>query len=181
MGRLVRATHIVEKRIEPEGRAEGVDGTADDGSPETKQDVKQQGDTYLERVAKYVPAEVVAFFIFASAILKQSKEDLTLKGAKAEGLTIADLPLDKVGVAVFMLAWLCVPIYLWRQARAGDATFVNAAMSTAVFPIWCYAVDGVGVGTVFHVPYDGHLASIVLGAASLLSGLIAPMTKTTVA
>ncbi|MFO1168586.1 MAG: hypothetical protein U1E19_10810 [Rhodoblastus sp.] len=60
-----------------------------------------------------------------------------------------------------------MPIYLWRQARAGDATF-NAAMSTVVFLIWCYAVEGVGVGTVFHVPYDG-VASIV-GAASLLSG-----------
>jgi len=178
MGRLVRATEIVSREVKPDAVADGVDNPPAGEPPKIEDTVKEQGDTYLERVAKYVPAEIVAFFIFASSILKQSHADLLARNAKPEEFVMAGISLDKIGIAVFLLALVCVPIYLWRQAEPGDSPFLNAAMATALFPIWGYAVEGVGV--THWLPFDGHLASIVLGAASLLSGLVGPKTKKTV-
>ncbi|WP_294537052.1 hypothetical protein [uncultured Rhodoblastus sp.] len=88
--------------------------------------------------------------------------------------TMAGIEVASIGFVVFLLAWLFTPIYLWRLSRPGDAWGLNATMATLLFPVWAYAVEGVGA-TKF-VPYDGDLASIVLGAASLASGIVAPRT-----
>ena len=168
MGRLVEPTRIVRTAKQPDGRAEGVDAGPLAAEPaDAGQTVEKQGDAYLERIAKYIPAEVIAFFIFANSILKQSKTD--------HQTLMAGFTVEAIGMTIFVLAWICVPVYLWRLAEPGAARGVNAAMATLLFPVWCYAVEGVGVTHV--VPFDGHLASIVLGAASLLSGLVAPTAK----
>jgi hypothetical protein len=44
-------------------------------------------DNYLERIAKYVPAEVLAFFIFINAILEQAVKTGG-KGAAMAGLPV---------------------------------------------------------------------------------------------
>ncbi len=49
---------------------------------------------------------------------------------------------------------------------------LNAVVATAMFPIWAYAVEGVALTHV--VPFDGDFASILLGSASLASGLVKP-------
>lgn len=159
MGRLVRPTRIVVAH-QPTGGVESIVGT--DGAP-AETVVRNQGDTYLERVGKYVPAELVAFYIFANSILKQS---LQPPG------TMAGYSVTKIGVIVFFAAWLFTPIYLWRLRNPGDAVATNIFAASLLFPLWAYAVEG--VGPMQFVPFDGHLASIVLGAASLGSGLLAP-------
>ncbi|CAA2105405.1 hypothetical protein MBUL_03176 [Methylobacterium bullatum] len=158
MGRLVTPTRIVPAFRTDDG-TESVDGSA----PQNASPTKELGDTYLERVAKYVPAEVIAFFIFANSILKQS---LTDPG------TMAGYPVMSIALVVLFGAWLITPIYIWRIGSPGDAWILNACMATALFPFWAYVVDG--VGPTYFLPYDGHLASIVLGAVSLVSGLIKP-------
>lgn len=157
MGRLVRPSRIVAV-ARPGGGLEGM-VEADPAPPETH--VQEQGDTYLERVAKYVPAEVVAFYIFANPILMQSMPG-----------TMAGFSVARIGIVLFLGCWILTPIYLWRLGAPGDARLVNVAVATALFPVWAYAVQGVGPTQV--VPFDGHLASIVLGAATLVSGLLAP-------
>jgi hypothetical protein len=150
---------------EQKGGLEGAPG----GSPaQGAVTVKELGDTYLERVAKYVPAEIVAFYIFSNTILKQSLQ--------APG-TMAGYSVHSIGVIVFYLAWVFTPLYIWRVSKPEDAWKLNALMATLLFPIWAYAVEGVGPTTFF--PFDGHLAAIILGAGSLVSGLVAPGVEST--
>ena len=156
MGRLVQParTTVVQSR----GGLEGVEGPA--ATPAT---TRELGDTYLERVAKYVPAEIIAFFIFANSILKE---------ADKPGATMAGFSVVTIGMVVFLGAWLFTPIYLAQAARADDAWITNAVVATLLFPVWAYAVEG--VGPVHVIPFDGSFASIVVGAASLVSGLVKP-------
>ena len=157
MGRLVRP-----QQPPAAGQTGGLEGTlggdADDG--------KKQGDTYLERVAKYIPAELIAFYIFVNPILKQS---LPTPG------TMAGFSVASISIIIFFGCWILTPVYLWRLGEAGDARLTNTVVATLLFPVWAYAVEGVGP-TQF-IPFDGDLASIVLGAASVLSGLVVPQTK----
>ena len=69
MGRIVRSSVVSRGRpgLEAAAGAEDDEG-GQNGQGET--DTKD-GDGYLDRVAKYVPAEVVAFFIFVNSILAQ--------------------------------------------------------------------------------------------------------------
>lgn len=111
MGRLVTPTRIVATR-----HRNGLEGMAGGDVIAAAPAIVQNADIYLERVAKYVPAEVVAFFIFANAILKQAdKSDATMAG----------FSVANVGMVVFG-AWLFRPIYLSRMADADDVWITNA-------------------------------------------------------
>ena len=70
MGRLVRIPRRASSAIDPAiaGVLDGVPGMSGELPPYA---VIEQ-DTYLERIAKYVPAEVLAFSIFINAILEQA-------------------------------------------------------------------------------------------------------------
>ncbi len=74
----------------------------------------QQTDTddYATRMVKYIPAEVVAFYLAA--------DKLFVKGAQAVNANIADTfvagHLFYFSVAVFVIALVGTPIYLRQQA-----------------------------------------------------------------
>ena len=167
MSRLVQPT-----RIPADGTRDGLEGVEGATPPANPAPAKtasvKKGDTYLERVAKYVPAEVVAFFIFANLILKQADKPDAL---------MAGFSVVSVSMAVFVCAWLFVPVYIARIAGDDDAWVTNAVVATLLFPVWAYAVEG--VGPVHVVPFDGGFASIALGAASLASGVVKPRDRST--
>ncbi len=59
-----------------------------------------------------MPAEIVAFFIFANGIRKQAdKPDAVMAGFSVVG----------VATAVFIVAWLLTPLYLARVAKSDEA------------------------------------------------------------
>jgi hypothetical protein len=172
MGRLVKPPGIVSTRVvraevgEGEVRAEEADGRA-----EEKVVKEQAGDTYLERVAKYVPAEIIAFFLFANNLLKQTLAD----APQGQVAKMANFDVIKIGVVMFLIAWILTPIYLWRLREEGDAWKLNALLAFLLFPVWAYAIEAVGLHPI--IAFDGHLASILLGAATLVSGLVSPRPK----
>jgi hypothetical protein len=159
MGRLVRPARTIATNHDL-GGLEGISGG--DGQQD-QANIREPGDTYLERVAKYVPAEIIAFFIFANSILKQS---LQPPG------TMAGFSVISIAIIIFFAAWFFTPIYIWRVRQPGDAWILNAVIATLLFPVWAYAVEG--VGATYFFAFDGHLASIILGAVSLASGLVIP-------
>jgi len=170
MGRLVKPQRIVTTRVltAEVGEGELRAGEAE-AEAEAKETVKEQaGDTYLERVAKYVPAEIVAFFLFANNLLKQTLAD-TPQGQVAK---MANFDVVNIGIILFLLAWILTPVYLWRMREEGDAWKLSALLSFLLFPIWAYAIDAIGLHRV--IAFDGHLASILLGVATLVSGLVRP-------
>ena len=77
MGRIVRSAEPVPKR---DSTIEGIPGAAPlDVDDDQEDQGSKDGDGYLDRVAKYVPAEVVAFFIFVNSILVNATEQPVAK------------------------------------------------------------------------------------------------------
>jgi len=123
-----------------------------------------QGDGYLERVAKYVPAEVLAFSVFINAILDQSLK-VGGKTAMMAGMSVAT-----IATAVLIAGTILTPFFMWYVRRPGDAWGTNAFVSTLLFPFWSYALGSVA----FAGYWDGNLAAILLASVSGASGLISP-------
>jgi hypothetical protein len=161
MGRLVR----VPKRVNADMSVAGmVEGMMHSGGLQPQPSSIIIADTYLERIGKYVPAEVVAFSIFINAILDQSLK----AGGKAA--TMAGFPITSIAMIALIAGMVVTPIYIWYVREDGDAWFTNAVMSTLAFPFWAYAL-----GAVAFTDYrDGNLAAILLASFTVVSGLITP-------
>ena len=111
------------------------------------------GDDYLERIAKYVPGEVLAFFIVINAILNQ----VVQTGGK--GALMAGIPVMTVAQARSVVCLVLVPLFVWYVREKGDAWVINAVVSTLAFPFWAYALGA----TAFVEHWDGNLAAITAG------------------
>ncbi len=121
-------------------------------------------DTYLERVAKYVPGEVLAFFIFINVILEQTVRS----GGKSA--MMAGIPVILIAKGMLVVGLLLTPLFVWYVREEGDAWITNAFVSTLAFPFWAYALGGVA----FDNYWDGNFAAILLAAFTAVSGLFSP-------
>lgn len=111
------------------------------------------GDDYLDRVAKYVPVEVVGGY-------------LTLVGFLPTDISL----LWPLGVLV--LCWALSPAYIWRRAKLGDDWRTHAAVSFFAFPVWAFAI-GRGVFESGTIGPD-FLPALLLVVFSLVAGLVKP-------
>jgi len=119
----------------------------------------QAGDNYLDLVVKYIPTEIVGAYVALENIVE---------------------PQDKywMSLAILVICFLFTPLYLFRRYREGiaDGTSTTAQrnqhtlVSTAMFLVWAYAVNGSGFGTL----RDPAVASALLVIASLAAGLLEP-------
>ena len=116
-------------------------------------------DSYLERVAKYVPAEIVAAYIaiigFAANV--------------SNGKQIAM-------IVAFSVCLIATPLYLWRMGKTSKVKAIHLAVSSLAFVVWAFAAGGTsGVfGPNGLDIYDPSWASIALIVFTLVSGLIEP-------
>ena len=188
MGRVVRSA--VVSRSKPE--LEAASGAEDDAGGQNGQGEtdSKDGDGYLDRVAKYVPAEVVAFFIFVNSILVNAVEKPAAKAlTDAVAAESNDIPgqvraaiykIEMAGISVWTISWAVLfialamtPVYLKSVSDAADnaeAPGANIVMSMLAFPFWAYAVDALA----FRPWHDGALASIMLATFTLISGAVRP-------
>jgi hypothetical protein len=110
---------------------------------------------YLERVAKYVPAEIVAAY-------------LTMNGF----IGAADPPRrPALYLFSFGAALACTPAYLAAMAKPGQSRGLHLAVSTLAFIVWAYSLDGAFREFAL---YDPVVSSLALVVFTLLSGLFAP-------
>jgi hypothetical protein len=161
MGRLVRI---------PVSESSGIIGLDEQllGSPDRQErGPAATGDGYLERVAKYIPGEVLAFFIVINAILNQ----VVQSGGK--GAAMAGIPVMAVATAAFFTCLILVPLFVWYVREKGDACIINAVVSTMAFPFWAYALGA----TAFIDHWDGNLAAIALATFTAVSGLVSPRVQ----
>jgi hypothetical protein len=125
-------------------------------APSTNEKIKQYG----ERVAKYVPAEVIAFYMGAVQIISAS-----------EGENNATLRLVAFAGAG-LLAWIITPIWLGRFAEHPASRRPNQLMGFVAFLIWAYAYPaGFFAEIHWHHPM---IAGLLLLVFTLLSGLYQP-------
>ena len=117
-------------------------------------------DSYLERVGKYVPAEIVAAYIaligFAANVPAASQRAAL--------------------IVIFSVCLIATPLYLWRIGKSSKVKAVHLAISSIAFVVWAFAAGG--AGGIFGVGglniYDPSWASIVLVIFTLASGLVEP-------
>lgn len=152
MSRLVRVPH----RTDVDYGIEGLDQVL---APS-----QVVADTYLERIAKYVPGEVLAFFIFINVILEQAVRN----GGKTA--MMAGIPVILIGQGMLVLGILLTPLFVWYVREEGDAWITNAFVSTLAFPFWVYALGAVA----FDKYWDGNFAAILLAGFTVVSGLFSP-------
>jgi hypothetical protein len=124
-------------------------------------------DSYLERIAKYVPGEVLAFFVFINVILEQAVKT----GGKAA--MMAGIPVTTVARGGIVVGLMLTPLFVWYVREEGDAWLTNAIVSTLAFPFWAYALGAVA----FEEHWDGNLAAILLATFTVMSGLITPRAR----
>lgn len=115
------------------------------------------GDGYWERVAKYIPGEIVAGYLSIIGILKTVPVD--------------DTALLYVAWGAFFLCLILTPIYFRAFAKQGQPRRVHMIVSTLAFAFWAYALGGVFEMIGWHKPW---LGSILLVAFTLVSGAIPP-------
>lgn len=158
MGRLVRKPQIADvdaPLFEDGDLPADIAATAMHGVP---------GDTYLERMVKYVPGEVLAFFMLINAILDQA-----MKSGGADA-AMAGVPVPMIAAGALIVGCTLTPLFCWYVRQEGDAWIVNAIVSTIAFPFWAYLMGAVAFAT----HHDGNLAVILVMSFTVMSGLIAP-------
>lgn len=82
-------------------------------------------DDFNARVMKYIPAEVVAVYVFVQGLISQSNGT----GANMTLLWI-----------VFGVVLVLTPLYLWRVQHVGKA--VQLLISTVAFAVWVFSLGG---------------------------------------
>jgi hypothetical protein len=166
MSRLVRVPRRASSSIDPAiaGLFDGVPGMSTGMHGEFPPYAVIEQDSYLERIAKYVPAEVLAFSIFINAILDQ-----TLRNGGKTAM-MGGMPVTTIAAIALVAGMLLAPFFVWYVHEDGDAWITNAFVSFLAFPFWSYTL-----GAVAFADYrDGNLAAILLATFTVVSGLIKP-------
>jgi len=126
-----------------------------------------QTDGPLARIAKYIPAEIVAVYLFF---------DNGLKGFIADGTE------PKVGgtefwcsVAVVLACWIGAPLYYWMMDGAPGVRKAHAIMAAFAFPVWAYASGGPFVAFKIQQPI---IALTLLALVTLTGVFVKPPPST---
>ena len=159
MSRLVRKPQVPDF----DSQVVGLNGvqSALAGTQTVKAD---PGDGYLERMVKYVPAEIIAFSMIINAILEQAMKS---GGGHA---AMAGVPVPVIATIALIVACLLTPLFCWYVRQDGDAWVADAVVSTIALPFWAYLMGAVAFAP-FH---DGNLAAILVMSFTVVSGLVAP-------
>lgn len=109
---------------------------------------------YLEKVAKLVPAEIIAGYIALVGFVPL--------------IRMTDLH-PWFFAAGFLLCLVLTPVYLNSQAEQDRPKSRHLVVSTIAFVLWAYAVSGSVAWPGIH---DSAIASFLLAAFTLASGRI---------
>jgi hypothetical protein len=159
MGRLVRKPQVPDLESQFAALKPAEFGTAVPVAVKA-----DPGDGYLERMVKYVPAEIIAFSMVINAILEQAMKS---GGGHA---AMAGVPVPVIATVALIVACLLTPLFCWYVRQDGDAWVTNAVVSTIALPFWAYLMGAVAFAP-FH---DGNLAAILVMSFTVVSGLVAP-------
>ena len=160
MGRLVRKPRVADL----DSQIAGFDGAVQSGPAGMRTANVDPGDGYLERMIKYVPAEIIAFSMLINAILEQAMK------TGGESAAMAGLPVPVIATGALVVACMLTPLFCWYVRQDGDAWITNAVVSTIALPFWAYLMGAVA----FANHHDGNLAAILVMSFTVVSGLVAP-------
>jgi len=163
MGRLVRKPQVPDLDLQ----IAGLEGVLQSGIAGMQMANAEPGDNYLERMVKYVPAEVIAGSMLINAILDQAMK------LGSQNATMAGFPVTSIAEGALLLGIVLTPLFCWYVREPGDAWIVNALVSTIAFPFWAYLMGAVA----FANHHDGNLAAILVLTFTAVSGLVSPRAR----
>ncbi len=116
-----------------------------------------QGDSYSDRIVKFIPGDVVAGWLAITSAIKSA----------------AQPPNERTLWIIFVVGLLFAAAWTWRRTSepSKNPAYVQIAVSTVAFGVWAYATGG----TVPQWPgtlYQPLTATLMLVGFSLLSGLV---------
>lgn len=115
-------------------------------------------DDYLGRLLKYIPAEIVGFYLVAAGLISPKPDTPNFTGLWV----------------VFALGFILVPIYFWiatsRDQGKGPLRS-QIVLATIAYPVWVFAIGGPFVSFSW---YRTLVASIVLVFVTVLFGMYKP-------
>ena len=170
MGRLVAAgrRELIQSRG---GGLESVGG----------EEVIVGGDGYQDRLAKYIPGEIIGAYLAIDRNLVPSARE---SAKQLSGGSLAANLSTLEGIKPWMplvIGLAFTPLYFWQLARtAGPRTpwRTQAVVSTMAFLVWAYAIQGSafvigsgGEGTW----YNGPIAAMLLIVFSLFAAIFHPV------
>ncbi len=123
-------------------------------------------DDYTTRIVKYIPAEVVAFYLAADKLFAKGAESLDANIVQ----NFVAKHLYYFSTAVFVIALVGTPLYLKQQATDDEPWQVQAVVSSAAFVICAYAVQG----QMFVPVYSSAIAAFLILVFTFASGFVKP-------
>ncbi len=115
---------------------------------------ESQVDDYSTRLLKYIPAEVIAVYVFVEGIIKSSSDASSIQTL----LWIAF-------AAIFVLT----PLYLWRVQKVQK--WVQVVVSTIAFAVWVFSIGGPFVLLAW---YKAIYGAVLLPLFTFAVGIIEP-------
>lgn len=109
---------------------------------------------YLERVAKYVPAEIIACYVTANGFAEHAPKRVAVLGI------------------VFVVCLILTPLYVLQWTKKRRERIANSGVAVVAFLAWSYAYGGIFRDLGW---YDASWASIVLVLITAISGAIVPI------
>jgi hypothetical protein len=187
MGRLVQPARFESVSVRGGGGLESTGGA---------QSVQLGGDTYQDKIAKYIPGEVVAAYmaldrmLVDSTVFKEKAKVLSgqLESVRPSGAGVSFLKdpstlltiHNSLPLIILLVGLVFTPLYIRQLAINDGATSpkswrAHALISTFAFIVWAYAIQG-SAFTLGHLEnsYTGVWASASLIVFTLASGLFGP-------
>jgi hypothetical protein len=112
----------------------------------------KEPDSYVDRLLKYIPAEIIALYITLESVIR---------AADAQGS-----PLYWV---IFVFCTLVTPLYLWRVAMVHK--WLQIVLTTGAFVVWVIALGGPFALLDWYTPLAG---GIILPMYTFLIALVDP-------
>ncbi len=118
----------------------------------------QQPDGYVDRLLKYIPAEVIALYLGVINVIPAPQAD------HKRALWV-----------VSALSALCVPLYTFLATRKPHhgALWSQIVISSVAFPLWVFAIGGPFEQCRWYVDYR-WVAAVTICFATFLFGLYMP-------
>lgn len=161
--------------VEPERRVYDQTATTGAASRRPGERVISGGDSYLARVAKYIPAEFIGVYV----TLENAFKAFDFDAAMARMDQIASMPqisenMLVKGSYIFLLALLTIYSF-WRGRREKQPWKLFCLASVASFLVWSYALGG----EVFrqYELFNPMLATVITPLFALVIGLFKPVTR----
>jgi hypothetical protein len=122
---------------------------------------RSQGDTYLDRLVKYIPTEIIALYLGATNVVPH-----TAKSNEMIALWV-----------IAALTAICTPIYMYYATKEPDqpTLWSQIVISSIAFPVWVFAIGGpFQVTWPNWYPDNKWIAAIVISFATFLLGIYQP-------